>query len=144
MIGRDILASIDVVKVFAPADVTDNTPMVGAIIDMSAYLGGFYAIQSGTLADAGASWTPLLEESDASDLSGSNEVDDVDMLPAGTGQEAAAAYLQTDDGEVHTLGYVGNKRYHRLTVTPAGNASSGPFAIVWVGLKRYRGEVTGA
>lgn len=144
MIGRDILSHLDVVKVIAPIDVTDNTPSVGAIIDMADYLGGFYMIGSGVLADAGATWTALLEESDASDLTGSNEVDDVDMLPAGTGQEAAASFTQANDGAVKTLGYVGNKRYHRLTITPANNASSGPMTAYWIGLKRRRGEVTGA
>ena len=72
MIGRDILSKVEVVKVVAPLDVTDNTAFVGAIIDMADYLGGYYAIQSGVLADAGATWTALLEESDSSDLSGSN------------------------------------------------------------------------
>ena len=144
MISRDILGSVEVVKVVAPLDVTDNTAFVGAIINMADYVGGYYAIMSGVLADAGAEWTVLLEESDASDLSSSNAVSDDDMLPAGTGQEASASFTQANDGVVKTIGYRGIKQYHRLTLTPTNNASSGPFAIVWVGLKRNRGEVDGS
>ncbi len=59
MIAHDILPSIEVVKVLAPVDVTDDTPMVGAIIDHAQYLGGYYALQSGVLADAGAISTGL-------------------------------------------------------------------------------------
>lgn len=144
MISQDILSRIEVVKVFAPYDETGNTAMVGAIIDHSQYLGGFYALLSGVLADAAATWTPLLEEGDDSALSDAAAVADADLLPSGTGQEAAAAFTQASDGLVKTLGYAGIKRYSRLTNTPANNGSSGPFAIVFVGLKRLRGEVTGS
>ena len=144
MIGRDILSQVEVVKVLAPIDVTDNTAMVGAIINMADYLGGYYAIQSGVLADAAATWTVLVEEGDAADLSDAAAVADTDFLPAGTGQEATASFTQANDGAVKTIGYVGTKGYHRLTLTPAGNASSGPFSIVWVGLKRLRGNVNGS
>lgn len=144
MIHTDLLGSVEIVKVVAPLDVSDNTPFVGAVIDHSKYVGGYYAIMSGVLADAGAEWTVLLEEDDAVGMGTKNAVDDGDLLPAGTGQEAAASFIQTDDGVVKTIGYRGTKRYTRLTLTPTNNASSGPFAIVFVGLKRHRGEVDGA
>lgn len=144
MIGRDILSNIAVVKAVAPLDVTDNTAFVGAIIDNRDYLGGFYAVTSGVLADAGASWTVLVEEGDAADLSDAAAVADTDFLPSGTGQEASASFTQAEDGTVKTIGYVGTKAYHRLTLTPTGNASSGPFSVHWVGLKRVRGNATGS
>lgn len=144
MIGRDILSDVAVVKAVAPIDVTDNTAFVGAIIDNRDYLGGFYAITSGVLADAAATWTVLVEEGDASDLSDATAVADVDLLPSGTGQEATASFTQAEDGTVKTIGYVGIKAYHRLTLTPANNASSGPFSVHWVGLKRVRGNATGS
>jgi len=144
MIHRDLLGSIEIVKVVAPLDVTDNTPFVGAVIDHSKYSGGYYAIMSGVLADAGAEWTVLLEEDDAVGMGTKNAVADEDLLPAGTGQEAAASFTQANDGVVKTIGYRGTKRYTRLTLTPTNNASSGPFAIVFVGMPRLRGEVDGA
>lgn len=144
MISKDLLASIEVVKVIAPKDETGNTAFVGAIIDHSLYVGGFYVISSGVLADAGAEWTPLLEESDASDLTGGAAVADADLLPSGTGQEALAAFTQADDGVIKTIGYRGIKQYSRLTITPTNNASSGPFAAYWVGMKRMRGNVNGS
>jgi len=53
-------------------------------------------------------------------------VDDAHLV----GTEAAAAFNFADDGEVRKLGYVGNKRYTRLTVTPSGNSGSAPIAAM--------------
>lgn len=88
-----------------------------------------FLIASGTLADAGAEFTALLEESDASNLSGSNAVADADLL----GTEALASFIQSDDNAVFKLGYRGYKRYVRLTVTPTNNASAAPIGVIAVG-----------
>ena len=144
MIASDLMASVEVVRALSPASNTDDTARVAQIIDHSLYTGGFYAIQTGNLADAGADWTVLLEESDASDMSGANAVADADLLPAGTGQEAAASFNQGNDDVIRTLGYRGIKRYTRLTITPSGNAAQAVTAAVWVGMKRMRGTVTGS
>lgn len=144
MNSQDILSKLAVVKVIAPVDETGNTPLVGAIIDHSQYMGGFYSLCSGVLADAGATWTVLLEEGDDSALADAAAVADADLLPSGTGQEATASYTQAEDGTEKQLGYAGNKRYSRLTLTPANNGSSGPFKADFIGLKRARGNVTGS
>lgn len=46
--------------------------------------------------------------------------------------EAAAGFQFDDDNEVRKLGYIGNKRYTRLTITPALNASATLLAAVAV------------
>jgi hypothetical protein len=62
---RDTLNHIDPVPVLAPAVGTDDTPLVGAIVNRSGYDSLTYVIQTGTLADAAATWIVLLEHGDA-------------------------------------------------------------------------------
>jgi hypothetical protein len=42
------------------------------------------------------------------------------------------AFQFDDDNETRKLGYKGNKRYTRLTITPVGNASAALLAAVAV------------
>ena len=121
---RDQANSITPRPVLAPAVGTDDTALVGAIIDRLGYDSLTYLIQTGTLADAGATWTVLLEESDDSGMSGANAVADIDLI----GTEALAGFNQATDLKCLKLGYVGNKRYTRLTITPSGNASAAPIS----------------
>jgi hypothetical protein len=83
-------------------------------------------IVTGTNADADATATVLLEEGDASNLSDAAAVADADMVSMtnGTAPETAAAFTFADDGETRCIGYIGNKRYIRLTVTPVGNTGN--------------------
>lgn len=116
------------------ASVSDDTPVVSAIIDTKDYESVAFLIGTGTLADAGATFTALLEEGDVSDLTGGNAVADDDML----GTEAAASFTQADDNAEKKIGYHGNKRYCRLTITPAGNGAAAPISIFAVGVPRVR------
>jgi hypothetical protein len=118
---RDLFNKIDVRRVLVPsAGPSDNTAQVGQIIDGQGAKSITYLIGLGSLADADVTFTVLLEESDASDMTGAVAVADTDLL----GTELAAAFRFDDDNEVRKLGYRGIKRYTRLTVTPANNASA--------------------
>ncbi len=108
----------------AAAAPADNTAQVGEIIDMQGYEACEFVIVTGTLADADATFTVLMEEGDQSDLSDAATVADLDML----GTEADAGFTFADDKATRMIGYRGNKRYVRLTITPAGNASAAPMA----------------
>lgn len=126
---RDLANNIHVVPVVAPAAaVADNTAWVGAIVDKRGYESLTYLIAAGSLADADATFTALLEEGDASNLSDAAAVADVDLV----GTEALASFTYAADGKCFKLGYVGNRRYTRLTVTPANNAGSAFLAAVAV------------
>lgn len=128
---RDLTSNIQVKRVISPVSVADNTAQVGQVIDGQGYDAVTYVIAAGSLADADATFTVLLEESDASG-SGFAAADDAALLTqtAGTAPEAAASFQFDDDNEVRKIGYVGSKRYTRLTITPAGNASAGLMAAV--------------
>ncbi|MFG1188604.1 hypothetical protein [Xanthobacter flavus] len=122
---RDLASNIAIRAVIAPAVVSDNTAAVGTVIDRRGFDSLTYVIATGTLADADATFTALLEESDASG-SGFTAVADADMI----GTEALASFTYADDSAVRKLGYIGHKRYTRLTITPASNSGSAPMSAV--------------
>jgi hypothetical protein len=125
---RDTYHNLKFVPAIAPVTVTDNTPLVGAIVSNAGFQALTYAIQTGVLADVDATFVVLLEESDAADLSGSNPVADSDML----GTELLAGFTFADDTATRKLGYIGNKLYTRLTITPTGNTGSAPISAMAV------------
>jgi len=118
---KDIHNNIQVLSVIDPYDHgTGDTAKAGEIIDMQGANALEFIIQTGSLADADATFTVLVEESDASDLSGGNAVADADLL----GTEAGASFIFSDDNKIAKIGYIGNKRYVRLTITPANNTGA--------------------
>lgn len=129
---RDQANNLTVRPVIAPAANADlgTTPLVGTVIDRAGYESLTYAIITGTLSDANATYAVLLEESDDSGMSGATAVADADLI----GTEAAAGFTYANDGVTRKLGYVGNKRYTRLTITPtgadSGNSPIAPVAIL--------------
>jgi len=125
---RDLHNNIHVNRVLSPASVADTTAQVGQIIDRQGFGSVEYVILTGSIADVDATFTVLLEESDAANMSGGNAVADADLL----GTEALAAFQFDDDDEVRKLGYIGNKRYTRLTITPVANASAALLGAVAV------------
>lgn len=123
---RDFFNSMNPIRVISPVSVADNTAEVGQIIDRQGFDGLTYVIATGSLADVDATFTVLLEESDDSGMSGATAVADSDLL----GTETLAAFTFTHDDETRKLGYVGDKRYTRLTITPAANASAALMSAV--------------
>lgn len=124
---RDGLSLKRIRPLIAPAAaVTDNTATVSNIIDCQGYDAVTLAYVTGTNADADATVTALLEEGDVSNLSDATAVSDADMVSqtAGTAPEAAGSYTFADDGESRAIGYIGSKRYIRLTLTPSGNTGN--------------------
>jgi hypothetical protein len=123
---RDLFNNVAVRPAIAPVVVSDNTAAVGAVIDRKGFGSLTYAIAAGTLADADATFAVLLEHGDEADLSDAVAVPDADLL----GTEAAAGFTFADDGETRKLGYIGPRRFTRLTITPTGNSGSAPIAAV--------------
>jgi hypothetical protein len=109
--------------------VTDNTAIVSGIVDRQGYEAIEFVIATGTLADADATFTTLIEEGDDSGLSDAAAVADIDLL----GTEALASFTFAEDASAFKIGYIGNKRYVRCTVTPANNTGSAPIAIIALG-----------
>ena len=123
---RDLHNNIDVRRAISPASVSDNTAQVSEIIDTQGYGSLEFVIAAGSLADADATFTALVEHGSASNLSDAAAVDDIQLL----GTEAQASFTYADDNKVFKIGYTGGKRYVRLTVTPANNASAALLSAV--------------
>ncbi len=125
---RDFTNNLHPIRAISPVSVADNTAEVGQIIDRQGYDGLTFVIATGSLADVDATFAVLIEEGNDSGLSDAAAVADADLL----GTEALAGFQFDDDDETRKIGYLGDKRYVRLTITPAANASAALFSAVAV------------
>jgi len=118
---RDLYNNIEVRRAFSPAAaVTDNTAYVTQIIDMRGFHSLVWLVLIGALVDADATFTILMEHGDDSGLSDAAAVPDTQIDPT----EAIMAFDFADDDTARKMGYVGEKRYVRLTITPVGNTGN--------------------
>lgn len=126
---RDLMNDIDPKVAIAPTVATDNTALVGEEIDRSGYDSLTFVIATGTLADADATFAVLLEHADDD---GAGAPDSFAAVPDEelVGTEALAGFTFAEDTVCRKLGYIGGKKWTRLTVTPSGNAGNAPIAAV--------------
>lgn len=126
---RDLHNNIDVRIGLAPYDHgTGDAAVTTAIIDRQGFGSLEYCLSFGSIADTDVTFTVALAESDDSAMSGSNAVDDKDLL----GTEALATPLFSSDGLVFKLGYTGNLRYTQMTITPANNTGAILMCVICV------------
>ena len=123
---RDLMNNLTVRRAISPVSVSDNTAQVSQIIDKLGYGSLMFAIAIGSVADADATFAVLVEDGDQANLSDAAAVADSEL----NGTEALAGFQFDDDDEVRKIGYVGHKRYVRLTITPSANASAGLLSAV--------------
>lgn len=97
------------------AAITTNTTTVGNIIDTQGFNALTLLVNVGARTDG--TFTPLVEHSDDSGMSGAVAVDDSDLV----GTEAGAAISAANT--VKKIGYVGHKRYVRLSVVSTSVSS---------------------
>ena len=117
---KDLLNNIHVARAISPVSVSDNTAQVSQIIDRRGFDSLTFVIAAGSVADADVTFTVLVEDGDNSGLSDAAAVADAELL----GTELLAGFQFDDDNEPRKIGYLGSKRYVRLTITPANNASA--------------------
>ncbi len=113
-------------RAISPVTVSDNTAQVSQIIDLQAVAYLEFVLSTASLADADATFAVLVEHGDQANLSDAAAAPDSDLL----GLEADASFTFAADDSVRSIGYRGSKRYVRLTVTPALNASGATFGAV--------------
>lgn len=124
---RDNISNMQVKRAISPVSgAADNTAQVSQIIDRQGFNSLAFLIALGSIADADAVFTTLVEHGDASNLSDAAAVSDSELVSQtdGTAPEAAAGFQFDDDNEVRKIGYIGPKRYVRLTITPANNTGA--------------------
>lgn len=109
------------------AATTDNTAWVSQILDTANFAENELVICTGSLADADATFTVLLEDGDNSALSDNATV----VAPNLLGTAALASFTFAADDVTKKIGYIGGKRYLRATITPASNTGNAFVAAVW-------------
>lgn len=126
----DLHNSIKVSRGLSPvAAGTDNTAYVSQIIDTASFSATEFLILIGANTDADATFTVLVEDGDNASLTDNAAVADAYLL----GTEVLASFDFSDDNETRKIGYIGPKRYVRVTITPANNAAGNIFiAGCWV------------
>ena len=108
---------------------TDTTPYVSQIVDRAGFNAVEFVILTGANTDADATFAVLFEDGDNITLTDNAAVADAELL----GTEALAGFTFADDNKVFKIGYVGRKRYCRVTITPSDNAAGDIFiAGVWI------------
>ncbi len=118
---KDQCNDLNFKQLFAPkAAVTDNTAQVSSIIDMLGYNSCTLVLNTGTLTDTDATFAVTLEHGDASDLSDTSAPAAWDLI----GSTALAGFDFAADNACRKVGYVGGKRYVRMTVTPSNNTGN--------------------
>lgn len=123
---RDLHNNIHVKRAISPVVVTDNTPQVSQIIDRQGFESLEFVINLGTLSDADTTCVVLIEDGDDSALADAAAVADEALL----GTELLAGFQYDDDNEPRKIGYIGGKRYVRMTVTPSNNTGNVPISAM--------------
>lgn len=123
---KDLANVITPKRVLSPVSTDADTALVGEIIDKKGFESVTYVIATGSIGDANATFTVLLEESDSSNMASASAVADADLI----GTEVLASFQYDDDNETRKLGYIGSKRYTRLTITPSGNSGTPSGALL--------------
>ena len=105
-----------------------NTPYVSTILDTAGFESAVFVGILGTNTDADVTFTVLVEDGDNSSLTDNAAVADVHLI----GVEAMGLDF-ADDNSVFKIGYIGPKRYVRVTITPAANGAGDVFfAATWI------------
>jgi hypothetical protein len=113
--------------------ISDNTPVVSAIIDTQGYEWCIADIQIGAIDDANATFTVLIEDGDNAALADAAPVADQYLISQtdGIAAEVAASFAFDSDGQVRKLEVQSPKRYVRATITPANNTGAAFFGLLF-------------
>lgn len=121
---RDLHNNILVSRGLSPvAAGTDNTAYVSQIVDTANFDATEFLILIGANTDADVTFTVLVEDGDNASLTDNAAVADAYLL----GTEVAASFDFSHDNQTRKIGYIGPKRYVRVTITPANNAAGNIF-----------------
>jgi hypothetical protein len=121
---RDLMNRIHVLTAIEPvAARTNNTAIVSAIIDRKGFESLTFGILVGTNTDADVTFAVTMAHGDQANLSDAAAVPTDALI----GTLALAGYTFADDAESRKIGYAGDKRYVRLTITPTGNDAGNIF-----------------
>lgn len=103
------------------AIINSDTTTNGAIIDTADFDGGIVFNFLCTVYGAGT-YTPVIEESDDSGMSGANDVADANLI--GTEAGAAISAATTSGANLNSIGIFGTKRYVRVKIASVSSSTT--------------------
>lgn len=115
---QDLLNSIQLASVYAPASPSATGTEAGTVVDRAGFNSVTFVIHNGAIAATGFSLTPVVK---AGSATGSlSAVADAELI----GTEAGAVISGgTSDGDVAKIGYLGSERYVTCDLVVAGAAT---------------------
>ena len=116
---RDQMNELHFKRAISPVSEAGTTALTGEVVDLQGYGACTFVIATGSLADADATFAVEVQECDTSGGS-YTAVADANLI----GTEALAGFIFSDDNKCFKVGYQGSKRYVKIVVTPAANASA--------------------
>lgn len=130
MAFRDLHHNVHVQPGIVPVVATsNNTPWVSAIIDTQGYDSCEFLLQAGVLGSVGSTYAVLVEDGNQANLSDNAAVASKFLV----GTVASAGFTQAaDQNKCKKIGYIGDKRYVRVTVTPTGNSAAAYMSGMWL------------
>jgi len=130
MANLDLHSNVFAVQAISSRQVSDNTVQVGDIIDTQEFYQVEFVTNIGTLLDAAATFSVLVEDGDDPALSDAAPVGVEFLIPTGQDATTTAGFAgATDSDSVRRIGYVGDKQFVRYTITPATNAAAADFGV---------------
>lgn len=127
MASKDLMNNVHPVVAIAPVVVADGTNQVSASIDTLGYESVTFIIALGTLADADATWIPVVKEGDSATQNTHTAVADADLI----GTEALAGFTFANDGACRKIGYKGGRRYVSIEIDDVvANTGSAPMCVI--------------
>lgn len=115
----DLHHQINTAKALDIQSITTDTTTAGVVIDTHNYNGIEFVIQAGTITDG--TFTPKLEHDDNVSMVAPDEVPAAFRI----GTYAEATFNSAASGETRRIGYVGKKRYVKLSFVSTGTTSGG-------------------
>lgn len=132
---RDLVSNQGFKIAIPPQESTTNTAIVGNWIDISGFNSLAFSIFSGAVSGT-PTFTLEVDEANASDQSDSAAVAAGDLVSRIEGvdpETTADNDLSASANAITKIGYIGNKRYVRIKLTPANNTSTALAAIACLG-----------
>ncbi len=120
-VRRDIVNGYDIQLALATTDVT--TTSNGLTIDRQCFFAAKLFVTSATLTTG--DWVVTVQESDDDSVWGTASADNV--IVVGDDTANSVAFAETDDDTVKQIGYIGFKRYIRVSITATGPAGTNNF-----------------
>lgn len=118
MANRELASLVQLTSARNAAAITTNTTTNGIEIDTRGFDSVTFAMQSATITDG--AYAVLIEETDTAG-SGYTTVVAAEL----TVTVASVAFIATDDNVVKKIGYLGTKRYVRLSYVSTGVTTGG-------------------